>query len=182
MAKISDKISGLFFQKEEDDDLGQFEGMLGNTSINQYPDLSESVIVDTNNISTAEAIYKENGIDDLSNSIFKVEEIKGALPTNLPNEIKKASVIGMMGVSKLAIETVLEDAEKRSQILSGALQKFTDETVNIIEQGQGEIAELEEKINSINEKITARKKNQDDQEKVVTDEISKITSIVNFIK
>ncbi|MNI84955.1 hypothetical protein D3C73_1419040 [compost metagenome] len=76
----------------------------------------------------------------------------------------------------------MEDADKRSQILSGALQKFTDETVNIIEQGQGEIAELEEKINSINEKITARKKSQDDQEKVVTDEINKINSIVNFIK
>lgn len=176
------KFTGLFVSKEDDNT--SLEELLNQSTLElgSVTPTAEDVVTDVENLMTAESIYKENGLEDEIKSIFKVEEIKGVLPANLPTEAKKASVVGMMGVSELTVETVLEDAQKRILVLEGALQNFTSETIRVVEESEEQILELEEKINSLRGTITSRKKSQEDQATIINKETEKIKSIVDFIK
>lgn len=169
-------------ESNEERGLEQFEQLTRELSQNSL--VSEDINVQTNieNITQPDEIYLQNNLADKSKSIFKIEEIKSVLPETLPNQAKKDSVIGMMKVSNLALEEVLNDAEQRKVILNGTLQKFTDETISMVEGCETEIKELENRINSLREKITSRKKSQEDQEEIINNEIKKIQSIVEFIQ
>lgn len=140
------------------------------------------VNINVENVTSAEEIYGENELLDKTKSIFKAEEIKNVLPANLPNDAKKASVIGMLSVAQLTVDEILLDADKRIEVLNSALTKFTNETIETVESSEADIVQLEEQINVLREKINSRKKSQEDQETVINDEITKITNIVNFIK
>lgn len=181
MAKgIFGKIGGLFVETGEDTESVDYSQLESLTNVSQQNEISVNVNV-TKTVSVEE-IYAENELSDLSASILKVEEIKSVLPDNLPNDAKKSSVIGMMGVSHLKVEDVLIDADKRISTLNGALKQFTDETITEVTTNEDKIAELENQINELKEKNIERKKSQEDQELIVNTEVKKIQSIVTFVK
>jgi hypothetical protein len=179
---ILKNVGKLFIETEERD---SEEELIKQT--NEISSIVQEVNLPQANINTGvvvhiEDIYNENYLNDKTKSIFKVEEIKSVLPDTLPNETKKASVLGMMSVSGLTLESVLLDAENRIGILNSALQKFTETTVEIINDSQDQINKLEEMINDLKEKITVRKKEQETQEQIINQEKEKINNTVNFIK
>ncbi len=57
--------------------------------------------VEVSQLENVMSIYEKGGLGDLSKSIFKVEEIKNALPKDLPRESKKVSVLGLVPLSGL---------------------------------------------------------------------------------
>jgi len=176
------KVGKLFVESNGGDEidyksLNSFQGLPLD-----IPELDVEVNMNVTKTVSVEEIYKDNELGDLSNSIFKVEEIKVVLPENLPTVSKKSAVIGMMGVSHLKLEDVLADAEKRTSILTAALKKFSDETCNNVIENEEKIVDLESQINELKEKNIERKKYQEDQEIVIEIENKKIQSIVDFIK
>lgn len=187
MAKFIGKMKGLFIETD-DVNINDIQNALNAQSaeLGFSEEISTSIVedvnIDTDNLISINLVYENNDLNDLESSIFKVDQIKNVLPENLPKEAKKESVIGMMGVSKLTVDTVLLDAEKRTSILNSALSKFTDETLNIFSDTEEKIAELEDTINSLRSTLTERKKLQEDQAELIEKEIDKINSIVNFIK
>lgn len=189
MSKFMGKVKGLFLETEDSiANVEDIESTLNAQSIelglnmDLTSNVNDNVNIDTENLVTINSIYESNNLSDFESSIFKVEQIKNVLPENLPKESKKESVIGMMGVSKLTVDTCLIDAENRIGTLNGALCKFTEETVKIFDETENEIAELEDKVNSLRSMLTSRKKLQEDQAELIEKEIEKINSIVNFIK
>lgn len=184
---LGSKFAGLFVTSDNDSEV-DVEALL-QQQINECSEIktenvvaTESIVLNVGNLTTAESIYNENDLQCNEKSIFKVKEIESVLPTTLPIEAKKASVIGMMGVSQLTLETVLADADKRISVLAGALAKFTEETVKTIEESESEIEKFENQINDLKEIITSRKKSQEDQEKIIVEETNKIKAIIEFIK
>lgn len=181
---FGNRLKNLLFEEEEVIYNEEFSSLSFNDS-NYGEDIQTQSItnieVDTSNISTIEDIYKAGDIEDLSKSIYKIEEIKSVLPNTLPTATKKESVIGMMKVSNITLDEILDDADYRKNALEDVLIKFTDDTTKIIEESSNEIKELEERINELKESINARKLEQEQQSKIIKDEITKINSIIEFM-
>lgn len=127
------------------------------------------------------SIYEKGGLGDLSQSIYKVEEIKKALPTNLPKESMKVSVIGLMPLSGLDQATVIEDANSRLRILSEAFTRCLTETEDIVSNNENNIAELENTINELKQEISDKKLYKENFKSMIDNEAAKINNTVKFL-
>lgn len=126
-------------------------------------------------------IYCQNNLSDLSKSIFKIEELINTLPSEMPNETKKLTVLSMLSIFGLTIDEVSLDGKNRIAIINEAREEILNENhdsiVNnneIIEKKKVEIQELE-KDNAFRETVI---KNTDD---VIESEINRISKLINFI-
>lgn len=175
MGKFS--LKNLLFEEEN-----TYEE-LSSLSLNDYDYAEEiqGVDIKVTNVSTIEKIYDVGNMSDLSKSVYKIEEIKSVLPNTLPTAAKKESVLGMMQVSGITVEEVIEDANNRSEVLNSVLLNFTNQTVELIEESSNEIKELEDRINELKEGINSRKLEQEQQEKIIKDEFEKINTVIEFI-
>lgn len=178
------KFKKLFIEDETDAlaDVQEYLQSQGLSSISevQIPDVE--IKCNTSELISIETIYEENELVDYESSIYKVDQIRNVLPKDLPKEAKKESVLGMMKVTGLSLDVVLTDAEIRKNILTTVNEKFNNETNKIIENSTNEIAELEERINSLKSIITERKKTQEKQSEILSNEFDKIDEIIKFIK
>lgn len=132
-------------------------------------------------ILNVDSIYDKCGLADKSKSIFKVDEFKNALPDDIPNESKRKSVVGVITVSGLSLDVLLSDAETRVSALRMTLDSFSTETINMVSENDAEIVALEGQINELKQKNNDRKKAQEVQEAIITEEVKKIEDIVRFI-
>lgn len=137
--------------------------------------------ISNKNIASIEEIYAATKLDDLSRSIYKVQEIQSVLPNTLPVATKKESVLGMMKVSNLTLENVLNDADLRKGVLSQILTEASEEHLSFTEECNEEIRQLEARINELKENMIAKNLEQEQQEIIIKNELSTIDSIVNFI-
>ena len=149
------------------------------TPVETYEQLIE---LDTANVLSIDTIYEPGSVTDKERSIYKVEEIRNILPDSLTKEAKKVSVVGMLSVSKITVEEVCLDADKRTELLLNTLEQFTQETVAIRQQAQLEIDELEAQVEAKKAEITARNLEQEKQSEIITTELEAIRTIHEFIK
>lgn len=184
---IFDKVKGALIETEEDNKnvLGNVNvsSVSGITSETEYRAKQPKEVVEMNNsdLISVDAIYSENGLSDNSKSIYKVNEIRAALP-DMPSDSKKASVIGMLTVSKIDISEIENDAEERIDTIIAVLNNFTSETQRIVDSAEEQIAEKEKEIEELKNKIADRKQLQERQGKLCEDELELINATVNFIK
>lgn len=179
------KLKKIFIQQEESNELDQFAKYTQEDEYEEYEDnshIEREQDLELSEINTVDDICKAYGSIDMEKSIYKVEEIKKVLPNSLPSAAKKESVLGMMKVSDITVEEVLEDAKIRKSMLNEVKDDFSKETINIIEESQREIQEHDKRINELKESINKRTLNQEKQEKIIEDELKKIDEISNFIK
>lgn len=181
---MKSRIKKFLFEEENSYDSLADLTITKESYINNAHELNVDVNVDINikNVSSIDDIYKAAEIEDLSKSIYKVEEIKEVLPNTLPMSTKKESVLGMMQISGVSVEEVLNDFNSRNLVLKSALESFSNETIHIIESHSKDIELLEEEINKRKESINSRKLEQEEQEKIIKNELEKINSIAEFIK
>lgn len=126
-------------------------------------------------------IYEKVGIDDLDKSIFKVDEFGKHLPDNLPSDVKRESVIGILTASGLKLDELLLDAEVRSNSLKEVLELTTEKSAAVVAAKEQEIVELANKIDSLKQDIIDRKAAQENQDSMIDEELSKIDEILKFI-
>lgn len=178
------KFKKLFIE-DEADALADVQEYLQSQGLQSTPEVQVSDIeikCDASELVSIATIYEENELVDYESSIYKVDQIRNVLPKDLPKEAKKESVLGMMQVTGLSLDIVLADAEIRKNILTTVDEKFNNETNKIIENSTNEIAELEERINTLKSIITERKKTQEQQSEILSNEFDKIDEIIKFIK
>lgn len=145
------------------------------------PSAGMNIEIDTSDLVTTDDIYLAANLTNLTKSIFKVDEIKKVLPASMTEETKKQSVIGMMQVSGITVEEVVNDANARTEALLAALEESTAETENIIADGEALISKHEEEIRALKESIENRKKLQEEQNKLINAELEKVNNIKGFI-
>lgn len=176
------KLKGFFVEEENSYD--QLVGSVDYDFQNETVEEVETFVntgASVNNVSSIKDIYNIGNMGDLSKSVYKVEEIKSVLPNALPTNAKKESVLGMMKVSNLTVSDVQIDTENRKNILNSVLENFTKDTQELTLENENEIKELEKRINDLKESINVRNVEQEQQEKIIKDELNKIDSIVEFI-
>lgn len=136
--------------------------------------------MDNSDLISIDDIYAENGLSNKDKSIYKVNEIKTALP-DMPTDSKKASVIGMLTVSKIGISEIEDDAKERTDVIIAALDNFTSETQRIVDAAEEQINEKLKEIEDLKNRISNRKQLQEMQSKLCENELDLIASTVKFI-
>lgn len=145
---------------------------------------TEEIEVETDNVSEdnfVADVYANNDLSDLSKSIFKVEEIKHNLPTTMPNDTMRASVIGILASFQLTSEDVKADAEKRKIILEAALKQITDENEALIAIKQQEIEEAKKLIEDYQKVIAGCEQLVKTATDNVEVELNRIQKLADFV-
>ena len=126
-------------------------------------------------------IYKANSLEDLSKSIFKVDEVINSLPKEMATETKKATVLAILTSFGLTTDEVVQDGLTRINFLKSAMDEILTknngeiEASNIsIEEHKKEIEELSKYIANL---VTVNKSCED----TVEQELSKIESLIKFV-
>lgn len=126
-------------------------------------------------------IYKANSLDDLSKSIFKVDEVINSLPKEMATETKKATVLAILTSFGLTTDEVVQDGLTRINFLKSAMDEILTknngeiEASNIsIEEHKKEIEELSKYIANL---VTVNKNCED----TVEHELSKIENLIKFV-
>lgn len=127
------------------------------------------------------SVYEKAGLADLNKSIYKVEELKNALPSSLDFQTIKQSVLGVMKVAGLSVEEVLTDSEHRVRVLQEAQAKQSSDIQAAITANLGEIEALETRVNELKQINNQKKKLQEEQTVAMQGELEKIQAIVKFI-
>lgn len=144
----------------------------------------ECTEVNIENVSQANLIadiYNANELGDENNSIFKVEQISGTLPSTMTTEAKKASVIGTLGVFGLTVDALLTDATDRITILTAAKSQIDNENAEIISNKKNEIEEAKRLIEECEKTIAEHEKIIADSTNAISAEIKRISELSMFI-
>lgn len=152
-----------------------------NTNSSRLSDIDVYIDKDKK-ISIAE-IYNQNSLDNSDiNTVFMLQNLINALPQNLPQDIIKQSVLGVINASKIDLNHLLLDGEKRLEVLNKVMGTYHNQTVKKISEYKEEIARLSKLINSYNDKIKVKESLLEDQKYLVDYEVQKVTNIIDFFQ
>ncbi|MDF2533875.1 MAG: hypothetical protein K0R18_32 [Bacillales bacterium] len=127
------------------------------------------------------AIYERSGLADKSRSIFKVDEFTKVLPDSMTTDQKRQSVIGILAVNGLTIEELQADAEQRLGALQTVSETTTNNTAALIIEKDAEITRLLSEVDALKQQINERKLSQEHEDKLIKEEVDKVSAIVKFI-
>lgn len=130
-----------------------------------------------------EEIYSLYGIENSNlQTVFMLGNYINALPENLPQDIKKSSVINILNVSSIDLNKLLSDGEKRLGILDEFMQEYQQSIQQTISGYKAQIEKLSKLIDQYNDQIQIRRTMLEEQNHMVKYETQKINNIVSFFR
>lgn len=126
-------------------------------------------------------IYAANSLEDLSKSIFKVDEVINSLPKEMATETKKATVLAILTSFGLTTDEVVQDGITRINFLKSAMNEILTKNNGEIEASNVSIEDYKKKIEELSKYIanlTVVNKNCED---TVEQEVSKIKNLIKFV-
>jgi hypothetical protein len=136
-----------------------------------------------NKFLSIEDIYRSANLDtDIKKTIFMADVYMKALPANLPIDVKRESVMNIMGATSISVEDILKDAYKRIDSLNKVLEDTVTTTEKINKKNNDTIKELENRIRDLKKMIEDRKKFELEQNTTIEYEIQRVINLVEFIK
>lgn len=127
-----------------------------------------------------EDIYAQNNLADKSNSIYTVQALIDTLPNEMTTAKKQSTVAGILTVSGKNVTDLLNDATKRTEILSAARDKIVNERTDEILTANNDIEELKKAIEAATIKIKEAEEIIEATKNSVDDEIKVVTNLVEF--
>lgn len=169
-------------EKVEDDfdvniDYSSFETLnqqelLGNVSANLNEVKVETLIDD---------IYQENNLSDNTKSIFKIKELCDTLPKEMRDETKKTTVLGILQVSGLQVNEVVNDGFERVEVLNAVNDKVVSDSNIAIQNASEEIDSYKMKIEELQKTIALKEAEKEQSSKLISEELQDITELIKFI-
>lgn len=126
-------------------------------------------------------IYEKNTLTDFSKSIYKVEEFSAALPKEMPANIKKDSILGILKISNIEVSDTTKDADVRTSTLSAALNQIITDKNDLIANAEGDIENLKNMITDLENKIYNAKLDIETSTNTINSEIKKVSDLKSFI-
>lgn len=149
-----------------------------------YDTYVEDVDVNTENVTQENLIndiYNQNGLSDLSKSIFKIEELINSLPKEMPNETKKTTVLSMLSIFGLTVDEVITDGIERCSMTQSALSTITTENNTIINNNNASIEQKKLEIQELEKDNANRLMVVKDTGDKIESEIKRIEYLVKFV-
>ena len=141
------------------------------------PDVDAEIDTTDNIISE---IYAQNDLADKSSSIFTIQALINTLPPEMTTATKQNTVAGILAVSGKSVKVLLDDADRRAQVLRAAGSKVCAERTEEINAAKSDIEELKRAIECANIKIKEAEDIIAATEKTVNDELKQIAALVDF--
>lgn len=136
-----------------------------------------------NKLQSIEDIYKNSRMEtDTKKTIFMADVFLKAIPANLPQDVKRETVLNILKISGIELDSLLGDAYQRIDSLNKVLEDTISTSNEIFKRNEDTIHELERRIQDLNEINVNRAKFQEDQNTMVEHEIQKIINLVEFVK
>lgn len=180
MAKFLNKLAGAFIEEIPTNDGSSYEDY-ESEAYESESDVSAST-EGVNNVNTLLIdIYTANNLNDLGQSIFKVEEVSNSLPKEMTTETKKNSVLGILSSFGLTAPLVIEDGESRIAVLKSVNDQITTECDKSIEEKEAAIEDLKRQIQEYECSISEDNERKKQTNELVSGEIDRIEKLVKFI-
>lgn len=144
-------------------------------------ELVEAELEDVNVNTLIDDIYAQNDLLDKSRSIFKVEELIASLPKEMVTDTKRASVLAILGSFNLTATEVLEDGERRIDVLNSIKEQIDADCRNAVLDKEAQIEELKKAIASLTVEIANDQDRMKSSDEIILIEMEKIKSLVGFI-
>lgn len=141
----------------------------------------EAELEEVNRDTLIEDIYKENGVEDKSQSIFKVEEIMNSLPKEMATATKQATVKGIMSSFGLTTDIVASDGEKRIGITTAVANKVKESCEGEIAETKIKIEEHKQEIERLEKVISEAETDMKVCREKVDAECERIKALIDFI-
>lgn len=141
----------------------------------------EAELEEVNRDTLIEDIYKENGVEDKSQSIFKVEEIMNSLPKEMATTTKQATVKGIMASFGLTAEMVVCDGENRIGITTAVANKVKESCEGEIAETKIKIEEHKQEIERLEKVISEAETDMKVCREKVDAECERIKALIDFI-
>lgn len=126
-------------------------------------------------------VYDSNNLGDTSQSIYKVAELIGTLPKEMPDKTKQDTVHSIMSAIGLDQSEVILDANNRCAILNSSYGKKNEELRGILTENNDRIANLKIEIEELQKQNSDISSAIETNERTVKDETEKISSLIKFI-
>ena len=126
-------------------------------------------------------IYKANSLEDLSKSIFKVDEVINSLPKEMATETKKATVLAILTSFGLTTDEVVQDGITRINFLKSAMNEILTKNNSEIESSNISIEEHKKEIEELSKYIANLVVVNKNCEDTVEQELSKIEELIKFV-
>lgn len=173
----------LFIEREENDEEEiDLEALAAGLSESSPEPEIEVADINTNSNDIISETYEKNGLTDLANSIFKVEELSNTLPKEMVTETKRVTVSSIMQTVGLSVESAVEDASIRSLILNETLENLSEKLTNENAKAEAKIEELKKAIAENEALIADNKETIKSANEKITIEVERINNLVKFIK
>lgn len=147
--------------------------------------IEETINVEYNAESGASAVvedtYVQNGLHDMTRSIFKVEELMNSLPKEMVTETKKSSVLAILNSFNLTATEVVADGENRITILNSVKEKINAEAENDITDKQNQIEEYKKAIAVLEGEISNKQIDTKVSNETIAIELNRIEELIKFI-
>ena len=143
--------------------------------------LPEVELESVNTSTLIDDIYASNKLEDLTRSIFKVEELINSLPKEMVTETKKTTVLAILGSFGLTTSEVIEDGTMREDVLNAVKNQITDEYTDSITNEESQIEEHKKAIAELEAAITKEKEELKLSNEMIATEIERINKLINFV-
>ena len=150
-------------------------------SYSEEPEEVEANLDEVNVNTLIDDIYAQNDLTEMSESIFKVEEVINSLPKEMATDAKRQTVQSILSSFGLTVSEVVSDGEKRVEIVKAVKKTICEDgESNVsdmeasIEQHKIEIAELQKKIAAVKEEVKT-------SSELIDSEAERINGLIKFI-
>ena len=144
-------------------------------------ELVEAELEDVNVNTLIDDIYVQNNLFDKSHSIFKVEELIASLPKEMVTDTKRASVLAILGSFNLTATEVIEDGERRIDVLNSIKEQIDADCKNTVANKESQIEEFKKAIANLTVEISNEQDRMKVSDSLISDEVVKINNLVRFI-
>lgn len=128
-----------------------------------------------------DSIYKSNGLDDKSRSVYKVGELIDTLPKDMPDKTLITVVSGLMKTMGLSASDVRDDANHRKSVLEEVKNISLESYANDIQKLTEKIQECKGIIEDCTKEIDGLNKDGKLLEEVVKSECSTIDKLLGYV-
>jgi chromosome segregation ATPase len=125
--------------------------------------------------------YANNNLNDLTRSIFKVEDVINTLPKEMPSATIKTTVNSTLGVFGLSQEELITDGNNRINTLESVYEQVKTQLNDDIQVMENDIEKYKLQIANLEKNIANNKECLDKYLKDTTAEIERIDKLIEWI-
>ena len=128
-------------------------------------------------------IYIDSNISNSDHSVYKVLDIKSAIPASklITKDVRKAIITNMMDVVGIDTVKVIDDADVRVNALKTELDKATASITETTQVTKQSIADLESQIKALRNDMAEKQLEYNRYRGEITEEIGKINSTIQIL-